>query len=256
LTYIYLIINVYRHRIAETQGPLNYFVNGWHSYPDLVPNRNFQQKDNLMRSRAQTDAARRNGAKSNGPKTPEGKAISSANSLRHGMTAKAILLTNENPEAYPNSPKPITRNSSPPTTSNATWSMKWSSPNGASAATGPTRPPCSTSKWTVRPKRGQPIPENRPRYALAFRALADESKSIQLLTRYEAAYHRSYYNALTTLLQLRAQLKPSPESEPSNEPERTEPVENNLYETNVRPNGADYQWVKVPLQELSICLDS
>ena len=26
--------------------------------------------------------------------------------------------------------------------------------------------------------------------------------------------------------------------------------------TNVRPYGADYQWVKVPLQELSICLDS
>ena len=53
-----------------------------------------------MPTQAQIDAARRNGAKSNGPKTPEGKAISSANSLRHGMTAKAILLTNENPEAY------------------------------------------------------------------------------------------------------------------------------------------------------------
>ena len=53
-----------------------------------------------MTSEARSEAARRNGAKSNGPKTPEGKAISSANSLRHGMTAKAILLTNENPEAY------------------------------------------------------------------------------------------------------------------------------------------------------------
>jgi len=53
-----------------------------------------------MTSDARSEAARRNGAKSHGPKTPEGKAISSANSLRHGMTAKAILLTNENPEAY------------------------------------------------------------------------------------------------------------------------------------------------------------
>ena len=53
-----------------------------------------------MATQAQIDAARRNGAKSNGPKTPEGKAISSANSLRHGMTAKCILLTNEDPEAY------------------------------------------------------------------------------------------------------------------------------------------------------------
>jgi len=37
---------------------------------------------------------------------------------------------------------------------------------------------------------------------------------------------------------------------------RNEHEQITLCETNVRPNGADYQWVKVPLQELSICLDS
>src|SRR6266496_5435292 len=53
-----------------------------------------------MRTPAQIEASRRNGARSHGPKTPEGKAISSMNALRHGMTAKALLLTNEDPEAY------------------------------------------------------------------------------------------------------------------------------------------------------------
>jgi hypothetical protein len=77
-----------------------------------------------MRTPAQIDAARHNGAKSNGPKTPEGKAISSANSLRHGMTSKTILLTNENPEAYTKLAEAITKNFSPPTTSSATWSTK------------------------------------------------------------------------------------------------------------------------------------
>lgn len=49
------------------------------------------------------------------------------------------------------------------------------------------------------------------RYALAFRALADESKAIQLFTRYETAHRRAYYKALTTLLNLRAQLQQAPE---------------------------------------------
>src|SRR5437762_1569161 len=48
------------------------------------------------------EAARRNGAKSNGPKTPQGKAASSQNSYKHGMTAKAVVLTNENPQAFIN----------------------------------------------------------------------------------------------------------------------------------------------------------
>src|SRR5260370_42209167 len=53
-----------------------------------------------MTSEARSEAARQNGAKSNAPKTPGGKATSSMNALRHGMTAKGILLTNENPEAF------------------------------------------------------------------------------------------------------------------------------------------------------------
>jgi len=199
-----------------------------------------------MPSQAQSDAARRNGAKSNGPKTPEGKAISSANSLRHGMTAKAILLTSENPEAYTNLAEAYYKKFWPDDDVEcdlvdemviAKWRLRrdWSN----EAALFDLEMDHQTKKVDSEYKNI----DHACRYALAFRALADESKSIQLLTRYEAAHHRSYYKALTTLLQLRAGLKPSPdpvqppaepEQEPSNEPERTEPIENNLYETNPR----------------------
>src|SRR5687767_134378 len=49
----------------------------------------------------QIDSARRNGAKSNGPITSEGKARSSQNALKHGLAANPeILLDTENNDSY------------------------------------------------------------------------------------------------------------------------------------------------------------
>src|ERR1700739_2581206 len=51
-------------------------------------------------SQAQLDAARANGALSKGPVTPEGKAVSSRNSLTHGMLANSVLLPGESEEEF------------------------------------------------------------------------------------------------------------------------------------------------------------
>jgi hypothetical protein len=51
------------------------------------------------RSPAQIEAARRNGARSRGPATPEGKRRSSANALKHGLTAlHHLVLEDEDPQ--------------------------------------------------------------------------------------------------------------------------------------------------------------
>ncbi len=45
-------------------------------------------------------ASRKNGARSRGPKTDEGKKRSSANSLRHGLLSDCIVLPNESGEIF------------------------------------------------------------------------------------------------------------------------------------------------------------
>jgi len=53
-----------------------------------------------MTTKAQTHANRQNAQKSTGPKTPQGKAAASQNSIKHGLLARKNVIMSENQEEF------------------------------------------------------------------------------------------------------------------------------------------------------------
>ncbi|HXP86297.1 MAG TPA: hypothetical protein VN841_16340 [Bryobacteraceae bacterium] len=174
-------------------------------------------------SEKQQTASRTNGAKSKGPATPEGRARSSRNSLRHGLSAAVVVLPHEDRaqfeslrDSYMESFQPADQpqHDLVETMAAARWRLNRLQEIEAKLfEMEMVRREKEMSKQLIEMTEVE-------RLAWVFDNLANHSKSLAMQIRYEGSLNRSYERAFKQLQQLqsRPQLPPSPQQ---NEPEPT-----------------------------------
>jgi hypothetical protein len=177
-----------------------------------------------MASEAQIAANRLNAQKSTGPRTEEGKALSSKNHLIHGLTAKG-LLPHEDPGQLHQIHEGFSADFHPVGTAEETQVELMSTSYFRLGrfihceAQFLQRDPAETKAW----------PAERRLYDQTTTNLMEQAKRLNALSTYEARLQRSYDRALRTLLHLQAarakrerELQRQREVQPAPKPPQTE----------------------------------
>ncbi len=163
-----------------------------------------------MRTERQIEASRANGARSRGPVTPEGKYNSSRNAFKHGLLADTVVLKSELEHRFLELLDDLMEELQPET------SIEYSLVETMAAA-----------RWRQLRIRGMETAgmnyqirnqagsfgrgEDKATCAsIAFRTLSDDSRSLDLINRYDSRYERQYHRAHRRLLEMRDRRGPSP----------------------------------------------
>jgi hypothetical protein len=183
-----------------------------------------------MNSDLRSQASRINGAKSRGPKTPEGKQISSRNAVRHGMLSKTILIEGESPERFAQlltelkselQPRPGIETTLVETMAVCRWRQLrlW----GLESA--------GVSHEIRKRKDASEQPASSPTHAvLALRNLTDNSHILEFVSRHESRCDRLYAQSFARLQHIQSRrasgkdlfYSMEPELESTFDPEPTE----------------------------------
>jgi hypothetical protein len=159
-----------------------------------------------MSSELKSQTARTNGAKSRGPITPEGKARSSANSRRHGLTA-SVLIDGESDEHFQLLLADFMAQFQPQTAVETDLVevmaiARWRLRRLLSIETNLFELEMVSRRKQINADfKGL---DQQGRLAFVFQKLSDTGNSLALLIRYEGSLNRSYDKALKQLVQLQS----------------------------------------------------
>ena len=162
-----------------------------------------------MSSRQLRKQARRNGARAAGTKSPAGIQKSSQNSLKHGLTGKAIVLTNESQAQFDDLHQTYVQEFQPESTGEmdlidqmvaAQWRLRsWRMQTAALDL--------KIFQQEAEIAKAFKQIDQPTRATVAFTAMANEEKALDLLLRYETTYFKLKKEKLRN--------DPEPPSEPS-----------------------------------------
>ncbi len=169
-----------------------------------------------MSSRQKRKIAHTNGAKSTGPKTPAGIQKSAQNSLRHGLTARTLILSNESQTKFDKLMEAFLQKFQPADAVElelvtemvaARWRLRrvWLIQTAALDL--------QMDRMAVEIAEQFTVITQPTRLSLAFTTLANQEKSLQLLLRYESTYSRAFDRALKTLERMQNNRKESTRKE-------------------------------------------
>jgi hypothetical protein len=179
-----------------------------------------------MPSDLQSETARANGAKSRGPKTPEGREKSSRNAIKHGFTSNSIMvLDSESPDRFHEILNDFYTTYQPASAVEKDLveemvAARWRIRRMWSVETGLLNGEIHNQETKIE------SPDSGVHLAAAFRTLADESHSLALNFRYASRLHRIYDSALKNLRELQQNRPPQPpeqETEVPTQPTDSEP---------------------------------
>jgi len=188
----------------------------------------------IMSSDLKTKSARANGAKSRGPATPEGRAKSSRNSLRHGLSAKTVVLPAESRDQFQLLLDAHIQQFQP-----------------ANSVEADLVEAMAIARWRLRriwaietsllanelTRRAEDIDDeftemtSEDRLAWVFETLANGGQSLSLLARYEGNLNRAFDRAFKQLNILKSQRQNEPKPAP------TSPRTNALHWPEQQPRG-------------------
>ena len=148
---------------------------------------------------ARAEASRRNGAKSRGPKTPEGKARSAQNALKHGLRAQRFLVVgNERPREFDALERRSWTSWRPRARCRACWPAASPAPPGGSSAPSASRPSCSRARCM-----------GDGDLALALIRDGNGARAFDTLLRYRGSTLAELWRALRLLKALQAEPAPA-----------------------------------------------